>query len=565
MRHQLSLVLFVGCVLNIIEVRSESTTEPLATTPLGQVKGSVITSRLGKEIYSFRGIRYAKPPINDLRFKPAVPVEKWEGVLNATQDGPLCPQPSTDPVSEDCLIINVYTTKLPNGGEKTKYPVLVYIYPGGFHSFSGDSRWAGPNYFLDEEIVLVTFNYRIGTLGFLSTGDKEAPGNIGLKDQVEALKWVKQNIESFCGDPESVTILGYGSGAWSVVLHLVSPLSQGLFHKAAALSGSPVGAWSLPHNQLDIAKKQAKLVGCPDDNSVNIVKCLKTKSYHELGESLPKFKEFGTDPIMIWSPVIEADYGQQRFLPAHPIHLITNGQFKQVPFLTGQTKDEFGYLAFSIIHNETLVKSINEKFEEAAPIAFIYERGSDFSKTVSKTIKTFYFQDKDVDSSKIAALAQVYADSLTGFGVNRAAKLISQYSNKSVYYYQFSYQGRYSHFYTPESNNTVPYGIVHGDDLIYLFYIQKFFPLFTESSPQEIEMVSKLTALYANFAKTGNPIPTPSEKLDNVKWEPFTTKEEKYMDIGNKLVMHEKLNEKRFEEWEKLYPLSMYQKNKNSH
>nr|AIY68330.1 putative integument esterase [Leptinotarsa decemlineata] len=564
-RH-IVLVTPLGCVLCFPDVNTiQNAEESLVTTPLGKIKGTIIPSRLGKPIFAFRGIRYAKAPVSDLRFKPPVVADKWEGVYDATKDGPLCPQPTSDPVSEDCLNLNVYTTKLPSGSEKPKRPVIVFIHSGGFYSLGSASYLIGPNYFLDQEIVLVTFNYRLGTLGFLSTGDKEVPGNNGLKDQVEALKWVKNNIESFGGDPESITILGYNAGAMSVVLHMVSPMSQGLFHKAAAMSGSPLGAWPLPTNQLDLAKKQAKFVGCPDDNAANIIKCLRTKTYNELGESLPKFKEFGEDPAMIWSPVIEGDFGQPRFLTGHPINLISNGQFRKIPFMTGQTSQDFGQRAFAVIYNETLSKQMNAEFDKIAPIAFLYEKNTEQSKTISKTLKTFYLQDKPIGKTQIPGLSQLYSDAVVGFGVNRAAKLISQYSNQSVFYYRFSYQGRYSHFYNPESNNTVPFGVVHHDDLIYLFYMQKLFPLFKDNSPQEIEMVAKLTALYYNFAKTGNPIPIAIEKLDNVRWEPFTMKEQKFMEIGNKLVMQEKMNEKRFNEWDKLFPISMYQKNKHSH
>lgn len=148
------------------------------------------------------------------------------------------------------------------------------------------------------------------------------------------------------------------------------------------------------------------------------------------------FQEFGNDPVLIWSPVIEPDFGQPRFLTAHPIHLITSGQFKKVPFIIGQTKDEFGQFAFSkfytnsglkhyikkisyytcrifcclfpdVVNNETLSKEMNENFEKVAPISFLYERDTDFSKTVSKTIKTFYLQDKNIDKSQLTPLAQV--------------------------------------------------------------------------------------------------------------------------------------------------------------
>ncbi|XP_030763816.1 esterase E4-like [Sitophilus oryzae] len=533
----------------------------IVTTPLGQIQGSVIQSRLGKHIYSFRGIRYALAPVQELRFQPPVPVAKYEGIYNATQDAPLCPQPTKDPVSEDCLFLNVYTTKLPKGSDKNvKRPVIVHIHAGGFYSVGSASYWAGPQYFMDQDIVLVTFNYRLGTLGFLSTGEKDAPGNNGLKDQVQVLKWVKQNIESFGGDPNSVTILGYSAGAISVVLHMVSPLSAGLFHKAVAMSGSPTSQWILGHEQLEIAKKQARILKCPDDTSANIIKCLKTKPANDLGQSLPQFAEFGTDPLLIWTPVMERDFGQPRFLTAHPITLIQNGEFHKVPFITGVTTDEFAYKAFNIVNNETLTKELNEKWEEKAPIAFLYERKTDQSKLVSKTLKKVYLEDKPVDKTSISALGQLYADSTVGFGVNRAVKLISEKNNASTYYYKFSFQGRYSHFYAPDSNGTKPYGVVHHDDLIYLFYISRLFPYFKDNSLKEVEMVNKFTSLYANFAKYGNPIPTPNDRLDNVKWEPYNTKSQKYLDIGNKLTLQEKLYEKRYSEWEKLYPLEKYAK-----
>ncbi|KAL1494980.1 hypothetical protein ABEB36_010476 [Hypothenemus hampei] len=533
----------------------------IVTSPLGRIQGTVIQSRLGKKIFSFRGIRYAKAPINELRFQPPEPVDKYEGVYNATADAPLCPQATTDPISEDCLFLNVYTTKLPQETEKNvKRPVVVYIHGGGFYSLGSASYWVGPQYFLDQDIVLVTFNYRLGTLGFLATGEKEAPGNNGLKDQVQVLKWVKKNIEAFGGDPTSVTLLGYSAGAISVVLHMVSPMSAGLFHKAIAVSGSPTAQWAIGHEQLSLAKKQATLLGCPDDTSANIIKCLKTQPANSLGESLPKFAEFGIDPVIIWTPVVERDFGQPRFLTAHPITLIQNGEFHKVPFITGITNDEFAQRAFNVVQNATLLKQINEKWEETAPIAFLYERNGDHSKVISKTLKKFYFDDKPINQSLLANLGQLYADALVGFGVNRAIKLISEKNNASTYYYKFNYQGRYSHFYTPDSNNTKPYGVVHHDDSIYVFYTSKFFPLFKENSPKEVEMVNKLTILYANFAKYGTPIPTPNDRLDNVKWEPYNIKTQKFLDIGNKLTVQEKLYEKRYTEWEKLFPLEKYAK-----
>jgi len=495
-----------------------------------------------------------------------VPVEKWEGTFNATLDGPACPQPGgVTPTSEDCLLLNVYATKLPKVGENEKRSVVVFFHYGGFHSGTGNSQTFGPKYLLDQDIVLVVPNYRIGALGFLSTGDKEAPGNNGLKDQVQALKWVKENIATFGGDPDCITIAGYSAGAASVTLHLVSPLSKGLFHKAIAMSGSSFGNWPVPNNQLDLAKKQAKLVNCPDDTPANIIKCLRSKTADEIAETVPKFREFGSlDPCVIWLPVIEQDFGQQRFLTAHPVETALSDQLTKVPFMTGITTDEFVSHAYPVINNPKLSQDLDKNFEKYGPIAFLYERDTENSKTISKELRKFYLEDKPVDNSSLASLVQLYGDAIVGFGVNRAAKLLAEKSNESVYYYRFNYKGRHSRFYLPDSNNTAPYGVAHGDDLIYLFHNAKF-PEYKENDP-EIVTIEKLTTLLGNFARKSKPTSEQPEKLDNVKWEPFTTKTKKYLDIGNKLVMNENLNEKRYAEWEKLFPLSKYQgKNKKQH
>lgn len=139
----------------------------------------------------------------------------------------MCPQPNDDEsdISEDCLRLNVYTRELPPGSRK---PVLVYIHPGGYYGVSGQSKnYAGPHYLMDRDIVLVTMNYRLGSLGFLSTGTEDSPGNNGLKDQVIALRWVRNHISKFGGDPNTVTLMGYSAGAMSVTLHMVSPMSKG--------------------------------------------------------------------------------------------------------------------------------------------------------------------------------------------------------------------------------------------------------------------------------------------------------------------------------------------------
>lgn len=153
-------------------------------------------------------------------------VKPWNGTLDAIRDPPKCPQPvdSAADISEDCLRLNVYTKNISSLANK---PVIVFIHPGGFYENSGRSDEYGPQYLIRRDIVLVTINYRLAALGFMSTGTKEAPGNNGMKDQVMALRWVQTHIQSFGGNPNSVTLLGYSAGGMSVTLHMVSPMSMG--------------------------------------------------------------------------------------------------------------------------------------------------------------------------------------------------------------------------------------------------------------------------------------------------------------------------------------------------
>lgn len=145
----------------------------------------------------------------------------------------MCPQrfhDASENISEDCLVLNVYTRWLPKTKSERRrlLPVMVYIYPSAFISWSGQSKnYAGPQYLLDREIVLVTFNYRLGAFGFLATGSKHSPGNYGLKDQIVVLKWVRDYIANFGGDPNLVTIIGQSAGAISATLHMVSPMAKG--------------------------------------------------------------------------------------------------------------------------------------------------------------------------------------------------------------------------------------------------------------------------------------------------------------------------------------------------
>lgn len=154
-----------------------------------------------------------------------------------------------------------------------KLPVFVYVHGGYF--MAGGSNYMGPLYLMQEDIVLVTINYRLASLGFLNTGDDLVTGNMGMKDQVLALKFVKQEISKFGGDPDNVVLWGESAGAAAVHFHLLSPMSKGLFNKAIMSSGTAIKPWSLVTKPKEQAKLLAESLGCPTDNSSVIVNCLR--------------------------------------------------------------------------------------------------------------------------------------------------------------------------------------------------------------------------------------------------------------------------------------------------
>ncbi|KAG8256292.1 hypothetical protein J6590_071808 [Homalodisca vitripennis] len=262
-------------------------------TKLGQLRGHIKHSILtDNSYYAFQGIPFGRPPLGALRFKPPQPFGGWEGVRDALQDGPDPKQPVLLPIpgenneqqsigDEDCLYLNVFINELPQQSSSQK-PVLISIHGGGFAGGSGNIKGNGPDYLLYGGVVVVTFNYRCGAFGFLSLENEEVPGNAGLKDQTLALKWVHDNIDSFGGDPNNVTIFGISAGGASVAYHLLCPPSRGLFHKAIMQSGFALNPWALQENPRKNAYKLAKSLGCTSENPEEVFQFLQSVSANDI-------------------------------------------------------------------------------------------------------------------------------------------------------------------------------------------------------------------------------------------------------------------------------------------
>ncbi|BFF90237.1 venom carboxylesterase-6 [Drosophila madeirensis] len=539
----------LGAILLAISCCSFSVCCIEVQTDLGRVRGATLTSRLGLPFHAFRGIRYAEPPLGALRFLNPKPVKPWSpSVFDATEDGPMCPQPRdnlTD-VSEDCLRLNVYTKCV-----QSRKPVIVFLHPGGFYAFSGQSKYlAGPEPLMDRDCVLVTLNYRLGSLGFLATGTADAPGNAGLKDQVLALRWIQQHIHRFGGDPQQVTLLGYSVGSISIGLHMMSPMSRGLFHRGICMSGSPYGQLKYQRTDLQLAQRQARLLKCPQEPARQLVDCLRRKPALDYVSTSKGMFEYGGTPVLNWQVVIEEDFGQERFLVEDPYTTALRGDFYKVPLITGITEFEFLFAAFFDLNDTSIVGNYNRDWEHYAPIPLVYERDTAHSRVASRVLREKYLGNvqKLEYPQSLKGWGELYSDALIGVAFNRFVRLMAPHT--PVYVYLFRYRGRYSFFKNHEAM-----GPVHHDELIYLFHFSLVGPLLKREDPEN-QTIERLTRMWTQFAAKGDPHNKTDEYLKDLHWPRYNCKDKNYLEIGTQLTAKTGgFHLERYQVWDELFPL----------
>ncbi|WNG36813.1 carboxylesterase family protein [Archangium violaceum] len=331
---------------------------PKPSTPSDQVRvsGGVVQGSVADGVLSFKGIPFAAPPVGDLRWRPPQPVQEWSGVRQATAFGHDCMQvpfagdaaPLGTPPAEDCLTLNVWrAADAPSDG---KLPVMVWIYGGGFvNGGSSPSVYDGSR-FAQQGVVLVSFNYRLGRLGFfahpaLTAEAGGAPtGNFGYMDQLAALEWVKHNIAAFGGDPDNVTIFGESAGGGSVHTLLASPKAQGLFHKAIIMSGG--GRGSL----LGGSKLSEDTPGGPRSAESIGVEFAKSVGIHQTGpEALAALRALPVERIGDLSmmnmgvPTYSGPMLDGQIVVEWPDAAYRAGRWAKVPVMVGATSADLGF------------------------------------------------------------------------------------------------------------------------------------------------------------------------------------------------------------------------------
>lgn len=358
----MGVLIFLTVGLSIFFSFSSITFCEIVHTSYGPIEGDVKTSALGRTYYSFQRIPYMRPPNGTLRFRDPEPPTPWTIVLNCTFPGPKFPQIDRtqfkdEPKFEgdlDSMHINVYSPELPLETEnvnRTLMPVLVWIHGGAFTFGSGLTDIYGPDYFMEKNVVLVTFNYRLHVFGFLSLDDPDLqiPGNAGLKDQVMAMQWVKTNIENFGGNPENITLFGQSAGGGSVHYHTMAEASKNLFISSIIMSGSAFNYIYSVTPRRNWAFRLVEEMGYEGvENETEILTILEQeepeKIYNAIQYVLTPYEQNQEKILTAFGPCIEPYSTPRAFLLDHPENLARSSWGKDLNILIGATSFENGAL-----------------------------------------------------------------------------------------------------------------------------------------------------------------------------------------------------------------------------
>ena len=477
-----------------------------ATTSLPADQVQVASGRLlgtvgSSGIRMFMGVPFAAPPVGELRWQAPQPVQPWKGVRPARQFGPRAMQLPlfgdmnfrSNGVSEDCLYLNVWT---PAKSTRERRPVLVYFYGGGFVAGDGsEPRYDGES-MARQGIVAVTVNYRLGVFGFMAHPEltqesrNQASGNYGLLDQAAALRWVKQNIAAFGGDPAHVTIGGESAGSFSVSAQMASPLAKDLVVGAIGESGSLLGLQPLP------TLAQAEQTG------VAFAKTLDAASLAAL-RALPAqqlLEAAGKQNAPRFSAIVDG-----YFLPQQPSEIYAAGKQAKVPLLVGWNSQEMGYQAL-----------IGQSPPTAENVRYAVQKL--YGKRAAEALR-LYPATTDAEAEQSAT--DLAGDRFIGYSTWKWADLQSQASGQPVFRYLYA---RPRPAMTPEMGNataglaggvikgtstTAPAapparGAVHSAEIEYALGNLATNKVYAWT--QDDYQVSKTMQRYfANFIKTGNP------------------------------------------------------------
>src|SRR5215467_4436304 len=491
---RLAWCIAAACILTAIPVtKAVAASGPRVITEDGVFRG-IATPTMNE----FLGIRYAQAPVGDLRWRPPRRPAPSFGIQNATQFGNHCPQPASPfglaSTTEDCLFLNVFTPSRHGHHDEdrdrdhsARRPVMFWIHGGAL--VVGESDDYNPQHLVEQGVIVVTVNYRLGALGFLAhpalsseaadpDGDNDvdhapASGNYGIMDQQFALKWVRRNIAAFGGDPHNVTIFGESAGGLSTFSNLVSPGAHGLFHRAIVESG----AYRLNLPRLATAEAQGTAFATAEGCTAQTAACLRALT---VGQVLAKENPAGY--------VTNVD---GRVIPQSIDTALASGEFNRVPVMNGSNHDEW-----------RLFVALNDVFAGIIPTP------SNYPQIVAATLRipvvatgpiVALYPPGTTTLSTELALGAVGTDAIFACPAHFASALASQFV--PTFGYEFNDENAPEDF-LPFAG--FPYGAAHASELQYLFNLRTAFPITPLTADQQ-QLAGNMVDYWTEFGESGNP------------------------------------------------------------
>ncbi|CAH1637899.1 unnamed protein product [Spodoptera littoralis] len=524
------LVLLCGLVQGLYRV------DPLVSTNKGLIRGL----RSDEGYAKFLGVPYAVVDKNN-PFGPSNPHPGFDDIFEAYETN-VCSQISNNEAigTIDCLTMNIYVPSAAT--TQNRLPVMVWIHGGAFVIGSAEAE-GSPRLLLKHDVIVVSINYRLGAYGFMCLDIPEVPGNQGLKDQALALRWINENIEAFGGDAGQITIFGESAGGMSVNLHLLSSYET-LFQRAIIQSGPASSPWLIMDSNKTVPMKLAEALDFKTEDTLEALEYLATVDVHTLVKlahdlDITSFTESNIPSTL---PCIEKEIeGIEAFITEYPMNILNSPKVRNTPIIIGHTNNELPFL----------YELADPEFFSNYDFSFIsnaFNLGNEWEDAIND-VKHFYIGDEQLNENVANEITDFASDFLFNHPTQRIADRLLDIGARTIYRYVFSYSGGRNLLKILYNLNTT--GATHADELGYLFDHEI---LSKDIAPEDQLMIDRITTLWINFVKYGDPTPSTSELLP-VKWQPITKTSQPYLNLDSDLTLEARPFHDRMAFWDLFYKL----------
>ncbi|XP_036329429.1 esterase B1-like [Rhagoletis pomonella] len=529
--------------------------------PQGRIRGAKRETVYGDTYYSFEGIPYAQPPVGKLRFRAPKPFGNWKDTLDCTNSPPKPVQKNlrTGKVegSEDCLYLNVFTKNI---NATKQLPVMVWIYGGGFQTGRAARDHHGPDYLLQEDIVFVSLNYRLCSLGFLSLSDPrlDVPGNAALKDQLLALKWIKNNIYYFNGNSNNITVFGESAGAACAHILSLTDQARGLFQQAILMSGTALCSWA-NMTQRDLAYRLAVYHGYKErNNDTEVLAYLENLDAAKLVDhSLLNDAEKREFHWLTFAPTVEPYESDNCIIPTDPLNMLKSAWGNGIPMLIGGNSFEGLVMYPRLKTHPQIFDLVRQQPELLLPTEVKYNHKDKENRVMGERILNLYFgKQKDEVVTKqptqdpIFDLLHLFSHKLFWHAVHRTALARMKYATANTFLYRFDFDSpTFNHHRLRFCGEDCVNGVAHADEISYIFYLQESSKL-AEDSHEKVT-IQRMVGIWTTFAKFGDPN---CAHIEPHIWLPIEKKSPDYgLNISHEVQVMQIPDAPKLAAWDALY------------